>query len=143
MAKGSRNVNNDLHRIMQNFDRWTKDVHDGTIDIVQQAGSLVLKNAKKNVGVDTGALYDSGNNVVHAKNAGAVGTRITASVTFGGKTRIKGKNSPDGIVRYAAAHHAKNPYLLNAMQESESALKALVKARYKDVARRKGRGTSK
>lgn len=135
-----RSVDRDLTRIMQNFDRWTKDVTDGTVDIVQEAGSKVLAESKKLVGRETGALAASGRVTVSAKQSPKRGTRISATISYGGKTPIKGKNSPDGIVRYAAIHHAKNPYLLNAIQALQDELKGTVRQRYKLLARRRGRG---
>jgi len=137
VRRRNRDPVRDMFRIRQAFDVFTKEVDQETIDVVQEAASLVLQKSREFVPVDTGALRFSGKVSVTTIDTGR-GLRVTGHVTYGGQSRTTEKDPGTPVfVDYAAAVHELNtPYLLRGIQAAKGEISQLVKKRYKILARK-------
>lgn len=126
----------DMYKVMQNFDKFAKEVNDETVKAVEEVTQAVFDKSQELVSVDTGALKASGTKQVKQERT-AKRVRVRGIIEYGGDTSVRGKNSPDGQVRYAAAvHELQNPFLLRAISETASEIDGKVKQRYKNLARK-------
>lgn len=126
-GKRKRGVFNEVSLRLDNFG---KNVSIMQADLVHECAELVLEKAKEFAPEDTGALRASGAVESDVKRHGFL-NRATAEVRFGGLTPVVGRNSPDGVVRYAGAvHETQTPFLRNAYTAVAEEMRKKIKLKY-------------
>lgn len=118
------------NEVVQILDKFKKVMTDEAEGVVTDCADEVLKKAKEFCPIETTALRESGRVESDIKRHGFL-EKATAEIVFGGLTPITGKNSPDGVVRYAGAvHEEQRPFLREALTAVAPKLKDKVKQRY-------------
>lgn len=99
-----------VKEVRRNFDKVRHEIHGKILDLVQAEADIILARSKELVGVDTGALRDSGKVASVVQVDTVNGTETSAVISYG---------DPDPY--YAIYAHerdqANNKYLERAIRE--------------------------
>jgi hypothetical protein len=131
----------DFFNVQQRFSQWVSATNDKAIALAESMGHDIVTQAQielvENDIFDTGALFHSGKVSPTTSSIGKTAKKVSVAVTFGGRTPVRGKNSPNGIVTYAASiHQLRHPFLLRAVQTIENKLKSKMASEFEIVARK-------
>lgn len=145
-GKHTRGADNVVKFFMQPVERIFREAEEEGQEAAKEAAEAVLNHTIPLTPEDTGALRASGKVVKSPKNTGY-------QVVFGGETNVHGKNSPDGIVRYALMVHEDLPsgqartytvggpkYLTKGAESARSEIKSIFEKYKKKILARTKRG---
>lgn len=94
-------VNRGIGLAITGYKSYMKRNEGLTKDLCLKSAELILEEAKIRAPYQTGALRASGKAYLARSNPG----NFVATVSFGGETSVIGRNSRDGVVRYALIVH--------------------------------------
>ena len=158
-ARARRKNRGQFEMVYRHLDNFMADVGSAQERTLIECAEIVLENSKEFAPLDTGALRDSG--VVelgltklgkspttgkHAARDPKTGrfkranVRRIVEIIFGGLTSVIGRNSPDGVVRYAAVvHETQVPFLQMGYAASKSQIAYRLKTIYTKIGTKSGR----
>ena len=116
-----------IEQIIQKYDVMVEALTEKQAEVVKQVLMAVKGEVDIVVPVDTGALKESWK----IKIEQADGKRIVGTLTYGGESKIRSYNNPDGVVRYAGLVHAINtPYLNAAVSAAQPKIQEIIKKEF-------------